>query len=480
MKKICIVLLVWLVSPLLLMATDAIKPAGSGTAEDPYRISSFSELYWISKNTSAWNASFVQTADIDASVTNDWKYGLSPIGYIRSTIDQYGVQHDDYKEFGGTYDGQGHIISGLYVRDDANSDIGLFGVLTSSGAVRNLGLTGCEVKGYTDVGGLVGLLNGGTVENCFTTGSVGYAGSSQGIGGLVGDNNWGKISRSYSSCSLNGSSYAGGLAGSSNGTVVDCYATGSVKIADNAGGKSCYAGGLLGFNAGSVSRCYSKGYVSADETKGGMVGYNNGTVDNTCFWDVSTSERSSGAGYNCGTFNALGKTTADIKNMDLFINAGWNFSSVWAMIGCDYPVFMNYVSSCSDPAVSEVSLVGIKPTAATVIAIVLSKGVPNSVPCGFCYSSTDSVPTIANQTYSLGGAMNDRGLVTELTGLIKGKTYFVRAFATNPKSGKTVYSPSTLSIYYPYIELTTSDTLPLAVSYTDSFLVKGSLPFTVA
>ena len=95
------------------------QPSGKGTADSPYQIGTAEELYWfaalvngelegVSQNTSA-NA--VLTADI--TVNNDVLYSdgtlnenysnfitWTPIGYFES--------------YTGTFDGQGHTISGLY------------------------------------------------------------------------------------------------------------------------------------------------------------------------------------------------------------------------------------------------------------------------------------------------------------------------------------------------------------------------------
>ncbi len=54
----------------------------------------------------------------------------------------------------------------------------------------------------------------------------------------------------------------------------------------------------------------------------GLVVYNCiGTITN-CFWDTETSGQSTSAG---GT----GKTTAEIKNISTFTEAGWVFPDIW-------------------------------------------------------------------------------------------------------------------------------------------------------
>jgi hypothetical protein len=51
---------------------------------------------------------------------------------------------------------------------------------------------------------------------------------------------------------------------------------------------------------------------------------------NNCFWDTTSSGQTSSAG---GT----GKSTAEMKTASTFTGAGWDFTTVWEMIGTNYP-----------------------------------------------------------------------------------------------------------------------------------------------
>jgi len=100
----------------------------------------------------------------------------------------------------------------------------------------------------------------------------------------------------------------------SGGTVSNSYSTGSVN-------GSSFVGGLVGrnFENSTVSNSYSTGSVSGGSSVGGLVGYNASTVSNS-FWDTQTSNQSSSSG---GT----GKTTAEMKDYNTFIDADWDFVS---------------------------------------------------------------------------------------------------------------------------------------------------------
>ncbi len=87
----------------------------------PYLIESLENLYWVSQNPSSWNSWFRQTADIDASETTTWNpngfggyHGWSPIG-------------NNSLSFNGYYNGNGHIINGLYINRPDMDYVGFIG-----------------------------------------------------------------------------------------------------------------------------------------------------------------------------------------------------------------------------------------------------------------------------------------------------------------------------------------------------------------
>ena len=116
-------------------------------------------------------------------------------------------------------------------------------------------------------------------------------------------------------CTVSGSSgsyYAGGLVGFNyGGSISNCYSTGAVS------GSGYSVGGLVGLNSGSISNCYSTGTVSGSQYVGGLVGRNSGSVGSS-FWDTQTSGQITSNG---GT----GKTTAQMKTLSTFTDAGWDF-----------------------------------------------------------------------------------------------------------------------------------------------------------
>lgn len=73
--------------------------------------------------------------------------------------------------FRGTFDGNGHIISGIYIKDATQSNVGLFGNVGSEAVIKNLGVTDSYIAGNENVGAICGKSEG-TVVNCYTVSEV--------------------------------------------------------------------------------------------------------------------------------------------------------------------------------------------------------------------------------------------------------------------------------------------------------------------
>ena len=193
-----------------------------------------------------------------------------------------------------------------------NTISGLFGSVTSTSKIRNVGLPGVKVTGGNNTGALVGI-NSGSITASYAGGSV------QGrnyTGGLVGTSS-GSIIASYYRGAVGGTTRVGGLAGyTSIGTIVASYATGAVS-----GNHSL--GGLVGemISPTTITASYSTGLVtgSTNTNIGGLVGFTLGTVTDS-YWDTETSGQATSGG---GT----GKTTSELQTPTAYgtgIYANWN------------------------------------------------------------------------------------------------------------------------------------------------------------
>lgn len=260
---------------------------GNGTDNDPYLLSTDSDIGNLSVNHADWHKYFRLTQDITL-VGNHIPIGNSSTsftgnfdgnGFVIKNLTVY--QTTWYTGFFGRIDGADIYDLGVETSPDgvvstASHLGGLVGDI-ASGNVSNCSVTGDVTSNYHDVsyvGGLVGS-NSGTVINCSATVEVTLSGpDTKDVGGLVGYNS-GTLSNSYATGTVTGTQHVGGFVGRNYGTVINCYVT-----SDTIG--NSYVGGLVGFNYGNVSNCYATSNATGNYA-GGLVGYiNSGNVSN-CF-----------------------------------------------------------------------------------------------------------------------------------------------------------------------------------------------------
>ena len=166
--------------------------------------------------------------------------------------------------FQGCFDGNGYAVRGIYINTQKGYQ-GLFRNSYSDSVIANLGVAESYIYGGLYVGGVVGD-NNGTVTNCYNTGSV--TGKDY-VGGVVG---YSLLDSTFTNCyntgSVTGKDYVGGVVGCSDSTFTNCYNTGIVNGNDN-------VGGVVGYNAadgGTVTNCYNTGSVTGNNEVGGVVG----------------------------------------------------------------------------------------------------------------------------------------------------------------------------------------------------------------
>lgn len=172
------------------------------------------------------------TADID--LTENW----TPIG----TNDN---------PFKGTFDGEGHVISGMKIDTPDQSECGFFGVI-AGGTIKNLGLKNVDIKGRLNVGAVVGLSeSGGTISSCYSDGRIdAYLCA----GGIIGKADGVRIENCHSAVAVEVEGIGGGIVGvftAGNNIMKNCYSTGCLT------GRSMLGGLLaeLGDAANTISNC---------------------------------------------------------------------------------------------------------------------------------------------------------------------------------------------------------------------------------
>ena len=170
--------------------------------------------------------------------------------------------------FGGEFDGNGYVISGLNVNSNS-SLVALFGTL--SGSVKNLGIVG-SVTSDNESGvtaSLVALLEStASVTNCYADVTV----SSVKVGGGLIGNNLGLVEECFATGLVSGD-IVGGLVGTNSGIVKNSFFNG-IALSNKDNG---IVGGIAGkLTAGELSYVYANGRVDGDNA-GGIVGVTEGS-----------------------------------------------------------------------------------------------------------------------------------------------------------------------------------------------------------
>ena len=209
------------------------------------------------------------TSDSDDAYHNGGS-GWDPIGPAATVSDS--------THFNAVFDGKGKVIRNLYV-NRSHRYAGLFGGTASGATVRALGVADAYVNAWNFSGALSGE-NAGRIAAVWTSGSV--QGGSH-IGGMVG-------------------------AATSTSEIVASYSTASAQC--DGTGATDLAGGLVGTSAGSIAASYSTGAVTGNcpmANKHGLAG-GSGTVT-ASYWDTNQS----GIADDTGTASPEGETSANLR-----------------------------------------------------------------------------------------------------------------------------------------------------------------------
>lgn len=205
-----------------------------GTFQEPeksgeiYQIANYGNLLWfaneVNRGYTTINAELTcditandNLIDANGNVAEAPEYIWTPIGNATNI-------------YSGKFDGNGHTISGLYVKSSTDTYVGLFGRVKNA-EISNVGIVDSYFDAADYVGGICGYGDYVTITNCYNTGEVRSSGSECYVGGICG--------------------YGYGFTDSPV-TITNCYNTGAVS------GSGGYVGGVCGFtNSYSViSNCY--------------------------------------------------------------------------------------------------------------------------------------------------------------------------------------------------------------------------------
>jgi hypothetical protein len=267
--------------------------------------------------------------------------------------------------FSGTFDGNGHTITGLTYNDPLTHNIGFFSQ-TKGATIRKLGLINAYFIGNENIGGFVGTAENTTVQECFVEGS--YIEARDRAGAIAGRIMYGTtIENSYAAASelKAREQQVGGLVGASMESdtpirLSNTYFDGTVIGGTN---RAC---GILGLvdravditiensvnlateiTGGADGRRYRIAHWGNDDIKAGTLLDNNYSLAATIVGEdpIATDDENCSAdkwhGANIPEGDGNAKAQAFYET-----TLGWDFDSAWLMLddGNAYPVLSAFYS----------------------------------------------------------------------------------------------------------------------------------------
>ena len=253
--------------------TNAWGLKGTGTEADPYLVSTAADFKAMAEKCNAKHKGtgeyFKMTNDIDFGGSADNPVQLPAIGKdgnAQIAKIAYG--------FDGSFDGDGHTISGIYHTESDNNAKGkyngLFGCIDKNGVVKDIIFSKNNyITGYNYVGSIVSL-NMGIIENCTNYADITATGFA--AGGICGFmvNGCGTIKDCENYGDVKAMTYASGICGGSqsgksittyNYLIENCTNSGNLSTTNGVG-----SAGIAGSYSGAVKNCTNSG--NADDTQG--------------------------------------------------------------------------------------------------------------------------------------------------------------------------------------------------------------------
>ncbi len=266
---------------------------GDGTESSPYQITSFEDLQVLATNCNAgetYSGKYFKvmkniTIDNTNSSTNWVPIG---IGKTDSTLNVFSGVFDgnnkDITIIGGLshsftfwYESYGSIFGSA-----VDATIKNLNVIFQTNSVSTFSFTTNDSSGWGGyyLGGIIGALYGGTIENCSISGDkITFSGVSSAykFGGIMclsttssGEQKETHIKNCKVLCDIEGSFYqAGGIAAGYVSTITDCFVKSNLVFS-----RGQKLGGIAGTNVGIIERCCVSGNLTfaASYSIGGIIG----------------------------------------------------------------------------------------------------------------------------------------------------------------------------------------------------------------
>ena len=273
------------------------QPATYNEESEKYEISNAGQLYWFAEQVNSGNASLNAVLTTDIVVNETVLAADGSLGADPDTLRMWrSIGNDDAENiFKGTFDGQGHTISGLYFSNDSNESnvmcASLFGV--SAGIIQNVGLEDSYLNHYNISAGICAI-NNGQIVNCYNAGTIlGYGAS--GICAINSDN--GSIENCYNTGVIRGFGLAVGICNMNAGSMKDCYNNSDITVMTDStiidkNDEISYASGICNINdsSGRIENCYHVGQVSGADVNNNICNLNAGQIENS-YYDCNICDK---------------------------------------------------------------------------------------------------------------------------------------------------------------------------------------------
>lgn len=213
-----------------------------------------------------------------------------------------------------TFEGNNHVVKGMYINKSDKNNQGLFGMTESD--ILNLTVKNSYISGNYDIAGIVGM-NNKTITNCKSIDiEINCAGAE--VGGIVGYKYGGKINNCYNSSKIKSECVAAGIVGFNYGNTIieDCSNNGNIE-------GEFYLGGIVGATKTTnesiiIENCFNTGEIASTATSGGIGGIIGYIEENTNIKNC----------YNIGkiecTANYIGGIAGYIKNGEIIVKNSYN------------------------------------------------------------------------------------------------------------------------------------------------------------
>lgn len=356
----------WINIGIFTMSLSAFSGSGNGDADTPYLITTAAELNEVRNDVTA-HYKLMNNIDLTDWITaNSATEGWEPIS-----------------EFKGSFDGNGFVISGLWIERPETEKIGFFGSVAGA-TIKRVGIIipdGKKIVGKKYVGGLVGQTPYTTtaisIDECFVTGGT-IESKDQAAGGILGYTSTNSVTVNIRNCYAANSTIisvdgTGGIVGTAyrNINIENCYSTNKVISANN----DKASGGIVGgFNDAKDSYTVKNSValnpsIASSKSAGRIIGWiksaEKTTLSNNYAFDGMLVDGTTVSGSVTDS-NGEGKSKEELNRQSTYEGLGWNFEAndgIWTMGNGDYtlPILKN-VSSEKQPTVTPEHLYVGEPT----------------------------------------------------------------------------------------------------------------------